>query len=182
MNKSGFTLIELLVVVLIIGILSAVALPQYQKAVIKAEFVQTRELMREVYRARQLYLLAGGSVNDQDLNNYPDLHLPAGAELGCVLGRKEDGSCVNGDSKITLQGKVLLSTGTAHAYKYWEKGPYYINVKIPVHSAGEQGNSAQIKCSAPRQDAASESLCKLLSGGKEAVKCSYVSGNCWLID
>ena len=60
MNKKAFTLIELLVVVLIIGILAAIALPQYQKAVSRTRVMELMTLVRHIKNMQEEFYMANG--------------------------------------------------------------------------------------------------------------------------
>jgi prepilin-type N-terminal cleavage/methylation domain-containing protein len=73
-NTKGFTLIELLVVVLIIGILAAIALPQYQKAVEKSKITQAFVLLRTLRDAQQSYFYVNGNFTVNLLNL--DIQIP----------------------------------------------------------------------------------------------------------
>ena len=68
---GGFTLIELLVVVLIIGILAAIALPQYQRAVDKTRYSTMMNIAKALAEANERYYM----VHDEYSTTYNDLDI-----------------------------------------------------------------------------------------------------------
>ncbi|MDR0734803.1 MAG: prepilin-type N-terminal cleavage/methylation domain-containing protein [Elusimicrobiota bacterium] len=63
-NKNAFTLIELLVVVLIIGILAAIALPQYYKAVRRSRASEAITMLNAILKGQEEYFLIHGEYTD----------------------------------------------------------------------------------------------------------------------
>ena len=69
--KKGFTLIELLVVVLIIGILTAIAVPKYQMAIAKSRLANIKYVFASIRQAQESYYTAHGEY----ANNIEDLDI-----------------------------------------------------------------------------------------------------------
>ena len=115
--RFGFTLIELLVVVLIIGILAAIAVPQYQKAVDRARASEIVQLISTLQKATEAWMLANpGAFSTCFLNE--DCSYRLDVDVPCEY---EDGECWIAGSNMRIE---VMPNGISDAmvYAYYKAG------------------------------------------------------------
>ena len=156
-NRQGFTLIELLVVVLIIGILSAVALPQYQKTVEKARATEAISVLHQIAQANQRYFMANGEYASslEDL----DIEIP-GTDVMYLGVQRRATALFHYDVKHTNGGKVLALANRIPAGER-----YYMLINI--------GTPDKIRCDYYTDYG--KSICKNLSGNNTNNSLYYIS-------
>ena len=118
-STSAFTLIELLVVVLIIGILAAVALPQYQKAVIKVRAAAVMPLVKALGQAQEKYFLEHGEYAASF--GQLDVSLPEDWNQSCNFYGSSTDCHSNGEWGIAIGNETHL---TGALYLVALTGPY----------------------------------------------------------
>ena len=124
-GNKGFTLLELLVVVLIIGILAAIALPQYQMAVGKARFATVKDNARVIKSALDRYYLADNNFT----RNFEALDIDLSGTISndkSTINLKDGCSCFIGGDSIFC-GRNIFKKGMQYVveYKYLTKNKVY---------------------------------------------------------
>ncbi len=138
-SNCAFTLIELLVVVLIIGILAAVALPQYQKAVMKSRFATLKPIAKSIKDAQEIYFETYGHYAGTGELDDLDIDIPEGVDVEL--------SATDGHDYVSLGHDKLNNRYTQYL----------------AHSDNYAGN---IYCEALSTDDQAKSLC-VAEGAKE---------------
>lgn len=114
-NDQGFTLIELLVVVLIIGILSAIAIPVFLGQQNQAKDSAAKSDLGTAKIAMISYATATGSYTSTvaNLNTYGYTTSTGNTATAITLGATTSKFCIQTTSATGTTWKITYNTGTA---------------------------------------------------------------------
>lgn len=138
-NKKGFTLIELLVVVLIIGILSAVALPQYYKSVRRAKLAELDTLIDTAKKNIEMYTTTHNWAIPRDIwftgsEGVGDIGMPGNCnddETMCYANVANYwAGCWVGDQQcyVETQDNSFFDDAYIYLYRYEKPDVWYIDI------------------------------------------------------
>ena len=144
----GFTLIELLVVVLIVGILAAIALPQYELAVEKSNVAAILPMLKSIDSAQKVYFFTNGTYTiDFDAL---DISMPDG---GTVVKSATTASIWYPKYSCLLRYGNISSNGSYSAYCYTKRGT----------SIEKYYNDTRFVCWAPITSEIQQKVCQAVS-------------------
>ena len=147
-NKKAFTLIEILVVVLIIGILAAIAVPQYQTAVDKSRFANLQYTAKSIQSAYEnAKLLTGEYPNSFDKMDisFPEHQKSYWNGYQCVKF-KDSHCCFGPYVKNHHEAQIICAT---------QEGIYAYSILY--------GSNRRVVCAAEKNNTRAENLCKTIT-------------------